>query len=161
MVLNQKPRKPIMFFVNSSKKYKITVNPKKIQFVIIYQFTLMTMIIFTMHKNLKIASGNNTEWILNRDKNISKNCKEFVTQQNIQSRISSSFTQASSLKIGNFVVILISITEKGMSKKELPFRKRPFQIIEKFADVTYKFLDYKKKELLQHRNNLLPYFSKE
>ena len=50
MVFNQKHFKPIMFTANALKTHKITVNPKKIQFVIIYHFTLMTKIIFIIQK---------------------------------------------------------------------------------------------------------------
>ena len=34
--------------------------------------------------------------------------------------------------------------------------KKPFQIIDKHIDVAYKLIDSNKKEIVQHRNNLLP-----
>ena len=42
-----------------------------------------------------------------------------------------------------------------------PLRKGPYQIIAKPTDVTYKITDSDKKEIVQHRNNLLPYYPKE
>ena len=48
-----------------------------------------------------------------------------------------------------------------MSKKLQPIQKRPFQIIDKPTDVTYKLIDSNKNENVQHRNNLLPYYPKE
>ena len=52
-------------------------------------------------------------------------------------------------------------TQKGISKKLQPFEKGPYQIIAKPTDVTYKITDSNKKEIVQHRNNLLPYYPKE
>ena len=52
-------------------------------------------------------------------------------------------------------------TQKGISKKIQPLRKGPYQIIVKPTDVTYKLTDSNKKEIVQHRNNLLPYYPKE
>ena len=48
-----------------------------------------------------------------------------------------------------------------MFKKLQPLRKGPYQIIDKPTDVTYKLTDLNKKEIVQHQNNLLPYYPKE
>ena len=53
------------------------------------------------------------------------------------------------------------VTQEKISKKLKPIREGPFQIIDKPTDVTYKFIDSKKKERVQNRNNLLPYYQKE
>ena len=66
-----------------------------------------------------------------------------------------------SRKIGTFVLIPNFNTQKGISKKLQPLRKGPYQIIAKPTDVTYKITDSDKKEIVQHRNNLLPYYPKE
>ena len=71
------------------------------------------------------------------------------------------FTPASELKTGTFVLIPNFNTQKGISKKLQPLRKGPYQIIAKPTDVTYKITDSNKKEIVQHRNNLLPYYPKE
>ena len=42
-----------------------------------------------------------------------------------------------------------------------PIQKGPFQISEKPTDVTYKVIEPNRTEIIQHRNNLLPYYSKE
>ena len=68
---------------------------------------------------------------------------------------------ATDLKIGTFVLIPNFNTHKGISKKLQPLRKGPYQIIAKPTDVTYKLTDSTKKENVQHRNNLLPYYPKE
>ena len=68
---------------------------------------------------------------------------------------------ASDLKIGTFVLIPYFNTQKGISKKLQPLRKGPYQIIDKPTEVTYKLIDSSKKEIIQHRNNLLPYYPKE
>ena len=60
-----------------------------------------------------------------------------------------------------FVLIPNFNTQKGISKKLQPLRKGPYQIIAKPTDVTYKIIDSNKKEIVQHRNNLLPYYPKE
>ena len=52
-------------------------------------------------------------------------------------------------------------TQKGIYKKLQPLRKGPYQIIDKSTEVTYKPTDLNKKEIAQHRNNLLPYYPKE
>ena len=65
---------------------------------------------------------------------------------------------ATDLKIGTFVLLPNFNTQKGMSKKLQPFQKRPYQIIDKPTEVTYKLTDSSKKEIIQHRNILLPYY---
>ena len=52
-------------------------------------------------------------------------------------------------------------TQKGVYKKLQPLRKGPYQIIDKPSEVTYKPTVLNKKEIVQHRNNLLPYYPKE
>ena len=84
-----------------------------------------------------------------------------LQRQNINEQINSRFTPASNLKIGTFVLIPNFNTQKGISKKLQPLRKGPYQIIAKPTDVTYKITDSDKKEIVQHRNNLLPYYPKE
>ena len=80
-----------------------------------------------------------------------------LQRQNINNQIISRLKPATDLKIGTFVLIPNFITQKGISKKLQPLRKGPYQIIDKPTDVTYKSTDTNKKEILQHRNNLLPY----
>ena len=52
-------------------------------------------------------------------------------------------------------------TQEGFSKKLQPLRKGLYQIIAKPTEVTYKLIDTTKKEIVQHRNNLLPYYPKK
>ena len=68
---------------------------------------------------------------------------------------------ATDLKIRTFVLIPNFNTQKGISKKLQPLRKGPYQIIDKPTEVTYKLTDSSKKEIIQHRNNLLPYYPKK
>ena len=68
---------------------------------------------------------------------------------------------ATDLKIGTFVLIPNFQTQEGISKKLQPLRKGPYQIIAKPTEVTYKLIDTTKKEIVQHRNNLLPYYPKK
>ena len=84
-----------------------------------------------------------------------------LQRQNINEQINSRFTPASDLKIGTFVLIPNFNTQKGISKKLQPLRKGPCQIIAKPDDVTYKITDSDQKEIVQHRNNLLPYYPRE
>ena len=84
-----------------------------------------------------------------------------LRRQNINNQIISRFTPATDLKIGTFVLIPNFNTQKGIYKKLQPLRKGPFQIIAKPTDVTYKLTYSTKKEIVQHRNNLLPYYPKE
>ena len=79
-----------------------------------------------------------------------------LQRQNINEQINSRFTPASDLKIGTFVLISNFNTQKGISKKITT----PSQIA-KPTDVTYKITDSDQKEIVQHRNNLLPYYPKE
>ena len=92
-----------------------------------------------------------------------KNYKTFIPQSKILKKVEfqKRFTPASDLKIGTFVLIPNFNTQKGISKKLQPLRKGPYQIIAKPTDVTYKITDSDKKEIVQHRNNLLPYYPKE
>ena len=87
--------------------------------------------------------------------------KKLLQRQNINDQINSRFTPATYLKIGTFVLIPNLNTKKGISKKLQPLRKGPYQILAKPTDVTYKLTDSTKKEIVQHRNNLLPYYPKE
>ena len=68
---------------------------------------------------------------------------------------------ATELKIGTFVLIPNFNTQKEISKKLQPLRKEPYHIIAKPTEVTYKLTDLTKKEIVQYRNNLLPYHPKE
>ena len=81
--------------------------------------------------------------------------------QNINEQNNSRFTPATDLKNGTFVLIPNFNTQKGISKKLQPLLKGPYQIIAKPTDVTYKLTDSNKKVIVQHRNNLLPYYPKE
>ena len=65
---------------------------------------------------------------------------------------------ATDLKIGTFVLIPNFNTQKGISKKLQPLQKGTYQLIGKPTEVTYKLTDSSKKEIVQHRNNLLPYY---
>ena len=87
--------------------------------------------------------------------------KKLLQRQNISDQIKSRFTPATDLKIGTFVLIPNINTQKGISKKLQPLRKGPYRIIAKPTDVTYKLTDSTKKEIVQHRNNLLSYYPKE
>ena len=84
-----------------------------------------------------------------------------LQRQNINSQINSRFKPVTDLKIGTFVLIPNFTTQIGISKKLQPLRKGPYQIIAKPTEVTYKLTDSTKKEIVQHRNNLLPYYPKE
>ena len=165
MVFNQKPRKPIMFTANSHKNAQGYCQPNKDS--ICYNLPLHTHDEDHFHhpQILKLASGTHTEWILNRDKKhneiYQKITKKLLQRQNINEQINSRFTPASDLKIGTFVLIPNFNTQKGISKKLQPLRKGPYQIIARPTDVTYKLTDTNKKEIVQHRNNLLPYYPKE
>ena len=162
---NQKPRKPIMFTANSHKNAQSHCQPNKDS--ICYNLPLHTHDEDHFHhpQILKLASGTHTEWILNRDKKhneiYQKVTKKLLQRQNINEQINSRFTPASDLKIGTFVLIPNFNTQKGISKKLQPLRKGPYQIIAKPTDVTYKITDSDQKEIVEHRNNILPYYPKE
>ena len=68
---------------------------------------------------------------------------------------------ATDLKIGTFVLIINFNTQNGISKKLQPLRKRPYPIIDKPTEITYKLTELNKNEIVQHRNNLLPYYPNE
>ena len=68
---------------------------------------------------------------------------------------------ATDIKIGTFVLIPKFNTQKGISKKLQSLRKRPYQIIDKPTEVTYKLTYLNKKEFVQHCHNLLPYYPKD
>ena len=165
MVLSQKPRKPIMFTANAHKNTQGYCQPNKDS--ICYNLPLHTHDEDNFHhpQTLKLASGSNTEWILNRDKKhneiYQKVTKKLLQRQNINSQIISRFMPATDLKIGTFFLIPNFNTQKRISKKLQPLQKGPYQIIAKPTDVTYKLTDSTKKEIVQHRNNLLPYYPKE
>ena len=165
MVFNQKTRKPIMFTANAHKKAQGYCQPNKDS--ICYNLPLHTHDEdhFYHPQILKLASGTHTEWTLNRDKNhndiYQKLTKKFLQRQNINDQINSRFIPTTDLKIGIFVLIPNFNTQKGISRKLQPLRKGPYQIIAKATDVTYKLTDPTKKEIVQHRNNLLPYYPKE
>ena len=102
---------------------------------------------------------------MNRDKKhneiYQKVTKKLLQRQNINDQINSRFTPARDLKIRTFVLKPNFNTQKRITKKLEPLRKGPYQIIAKPTDVTYKLTDLNKKEIVQHRNNLLSYYPKE
>ena len=164
MVFNQKPRKPIMFTANAHKNVQGHCKPNKDS--ICYNLPLHTHDEDHFHhpQILKLASGTHTEWILNRDKNneiYQKVTKKLLQRQNINNQFNLRFTPATDLKIGTFVLIPNFQTQKGISKKLQPLQKGPYQITAKPTEVIYKLINTTKKEIVQHRNNLLPYYPKE
>ena len=165
MVFNQKPRKPIMFTANAHKDAQGYCQPNKDS--ICYNLLLHTHDEDHFHhpQILKLASGTHTKWILKRDKKhteiYQKVTKKLLQRHNINNQINSRFMPAPDLKIGTFVLIPNFKTQKGISNKLQPFRKGTYQIIDKPTEVTYKLTDSSKKEIIQHRNNLLPYYPKE
>ena len=138
--------------------HKVINNQTKIQFVLTYPYT-HDEDHFHHPQILKLASRTHTEWILNRDKKHNeinqRVTKKLLQRQNINEQINSD------LKIGTFVLKPNFNTQKGISKKLQPLRKGPYQIIAKPTDVTYKITNSNQKEIVQHRNNLLPYYPKE
>ena len=165
MVFNQKPRKPIMSTANSHKNAQGYCQPNKGS--ICYNLILHKHDEDHFHQPqiLKLASVTHTEWILNRDKKhneiYQKIAKKLLQRQNINDQINSRFTPATDLKIGTFVLIHNFNTQKGISKILQPLQKGPYQIVAKPTDVTYKLTNSNQKEIVQHRNNLLPYYPKE
>ena len=163
MIFNQKPRKPIMFTANSNAQGYCQPNKDSV----CYNLPLHTHDEDHFHHRqiLKLASGTHTEWILNRDKKhneiYQRITKKLLQRKNINEQINSRFTPASDLKIGTFVLIPNFNTQEEISKKLQPLRKGPYQIIAKPTDITYKITDSNQKEIVQHRNNLLPYYPKE
>ena len=117
-----------MFTANSHKNAQGYCQPIKTQFVITYHYIRTDEDHFHHPQILKLASGTHTEWILNRDKKhneiYQKITKKLLQRQNINEQINSRFTPASDLKIGTFVLIPNFNTQKGISKKLQPLRKR-------------------------------------
>ena len=68
MVFNQKPRKPIMFTANSSKKTQGYCQPTKELVCSNLPLHIHDEDHFNHPQVLKLAPGTHTEWILNRDK---------------------------------------------------------------------------------------------
>ena len=75
--------------------------------------------------------------------------------------MNSRFMPATDLKIETFVLLPNFNTQKGISTKLQLLQKGPYQTIDKPTEITYKLTDLNKKEILQHRNNLLPYYPQE
>ena len=165
MVFNQQPRKPIIITANSHKKAQGYCQPNKDS--ICYNLPLQTHDEDHFHhpQILKLASGTHTKWILKRDKKhneiYQKVTKKLLQRQNINSQINSRFMPATDLKIGKFLLIPSFIRQKGISKKLQTLRKGLYQIIDRPTEVTNKLTDLNKKEIVQHRNNLLPDYPKE
>ena len=84
-----------------------------------------------------------------------------LQRQNSSNQINSHFTQATDLKIGTFVLIPNFTIQTRTSQKLQLLQKEPYQIIYKPNEVTYKLTDSSKKENVEHRNNLLPYYPEE
>ena len=154
MVFNQKPQNQLYSQQTLLKMHKVIVNQTKNQNVIIYLYNKHDEDHFHHPQILNLASGALTEWILNRDKKYyeiyQKATKKLLQRQNISNQINSRFTPATYLKIGTFVLIPNFTTQKGISEKLQTLRKGPYQIIDKPIEVTYKFSDSSKKEIVQH-----------
>ena len=145
-----------MFTANSHKNAQVYCQPNKDS--VCYNLPSHTHDEDHFHhpQILKLTSGTHTEWILNRDKKhneiYQKVTKKLLQRRNINEQINSRFT---------FVLVPNFITQKRISKKLQPLRKGSYQIIAKTTDATYKITDSDQKEIVQHRNNLLPYYPKE
>ena len=154
-----------MFTTNAHKNAQCYCQPNKNS--ICYNLPLHTHDEDHFHhpQILKLAIGTHTEWILIRDKKhnevYQKVTKKMLQRPIINNQINSRFMPAPDLKIGTFVLIPNFTTQKGISKKLQPLRKGPYQVIDKHTEVTYKLTDSSKKEIIQHRNNLLPYYPKD
>ena len=73
--------------------------------------------------------------------------------QNINNQINSRFEPATDLKKRNTCFN----SQLYNTKRNLqPRQKGPYQSIDKPTDVTNKLTDTNEKEIVQHRNNLLP-----
>ena len=127
MVLNQKPRKPIMFTTNSHKNAQGYCQPNKDS--ICYNLPLHTHDEDHFHHPQipKLASGTHTEWILKRDNKhneiYQKVTKKLLQRQYINDQINSRFTPATDLKIGTFVLIPNLLHKKESLKNYNPFKK--------------------------------------
>ena len=166
MVFDQKPRKPIMFTANAHKNTQGYFQPNKDS--IGFNLPLHTHDEDHFHhpQVLKLAYGTHIECILNRDKKhnetYQKVTKKVLQRQNLNKQIDSRFTPATDLKIGTFVLIPNFTTQKRSFQKITTTRKKgPYHIIDKPTDVTYKLTDLTRKEIVQHRNKLLPFYPKE
>ena len=121
MVFKQKPRKPIMFTANVHKNAQGYCQPNKNS--ICYNLPLHSLDEYHFYHSqiLKLASGTQTEWFLNRDKKhneiYQKITEKLLQRQNINNQINSRFTPATDLKIGTFVLIPNFTTQKRISKK--------------------------------------------
>ena len=165
MVCNQNSRKPIMFTANAHKNAQGYCKPNKDSICYNLPFHTHDEDHFHHPQILKLASGTLTEWILNRNKKqneiYQKVTKKLLQRQNINNQINSRFMPATDLIVGTFVSIPNFQTEKGISKKLQSLQKRTYQIIFKSTEVTYKLIDSTKKEIVQHRKILLPYYPKK
>ena len=152
MVFNQKPRKPIMFTANAHKNAQGHCKPNKDSICYNQPLHAHDEDHFHHPQILKLASGTHTEWILNRDKKhneiYQKVTKKLLQRQNINSQINSGFMPATDLKVETFVSIPNFNTQKGISKKLQPLQKKPYQIIAKPTEVSYKLTDSTKKKKL-------------
>ena len=164
MVFNQKPRKPIIFTANSSKIHKAIVSPIKNQYSTIYT-TYPRWRSLSSPASFKISFRYTNRMDFKQKKTtmkfIKKQQKRLLQRQNKNSQINSQFTPATNLKIGKYVSIPNFTTQNGISKKLQQLRNKPYHLIDKPTDVTYKLLDLDKKEIVQHKNNILLYYPKE
>ena len=102
MVFKQKPRKPIMFPANSSKNAQGDCQPTKKSTC--YNLPLHTHDEDHFHhpQVLKLASGTQTERVLNRDKKSNeiyqKATKKLLQRQNFNSQINSPFYSSHKFK---------------------------------------------------------------
>ena len=151
MIFNQKPKKLIIFSANAHKNAQGHCKPNKDK--ICYNLPLHKHDEDHFHhpQNLKLASGTQTEWFLNRHKKhneiYQKVTKKILQRQNINNQFILRFTPATDLKIVTFVLIPNFQTQKAIFKKLQPLRKGPYQIIAKPTEVTYKLMDTTKRKL--------------
>ena len=165
MVFIQKPSKPIMFTANAHKNEQGYCQPNKD--LKCYNLSSHTHDEDHIHhpQTLNLASSAHTKWILHRNKKhneyYQKLTKKLLQRQNINNQINSRFTPATDLKIGTFAFIPNFTTQKGVSKNYNHSEKDQFKQLINPLMLTYKLTDPNKKEIVQHRNNLLPYYPKE
>ena len=94
-------------------------------------------------------------------RNLPESNKKIVTKTKHKFPIKFSIYPSYKFKNWNMCFNFKFYNAKKISRELQSLRKGPYQIIDKPTNVTYKLTDLNKKKIVQHRNNLLPYYPKE
>ena len=165
LVFGQKPKKPIMFNLSTTKNSLGNCKPRENSPCnSIPNHTHTDHLAHRTHYK-KLQKETFAHWFLNREKIHSEIYNEVHSYSNQNEHLRTStnrrFGTARPLNINTYVLFVNKTKQIRVSKKIQPQKIGPYKIIDTPTLVTYKLEDFSGKQIACHRGNIEPYYTKE